>query len=171
MQEPGSEAKKANGMAHVLASLATSGSAWVQLGTLALIGLSGLGNWIATWNSANENKAQIEINRRVAWEGEQRIRDDVRREIQEIHEWIRESKDDFEKGNRDSAANRKMLGGIVEEIHAGQENQTKLLENQTALLRGQKVVLENDAKILAEIARALSPLRSERAYPSPGPDK
>lgn len=110
------ESQKPNGMVQALAQLAQSGHAWIQFGTLALIGLSGIGNWVATWNSANQNKEQIEINRRISWEGEQRIREDVRRQVAEIHDWIRESKDDFDRGNADSAANKRTLNELENKV-------------------------------------------------------
>src|SRR5215831_15501129 len=90
-----------NGMSSVLTSLAHSTDRWVQLGTLALIAFSGLRNWVATWNSADRNKEEIEINRRVAAEGEARIRTEVIRQVQEIHGWLRESADEFHKDNED----------------------------------------------------------------------
>jgi Flp pilus assembly protein TadB len=104
---------KSNGAIALLAKLAQSGHAWVQFGILVLVGLSGLGNWVATWNSANRNKEEIEVNRRVAWEGEQRIRDDVRRQVEEMHRWMTDATKEFHQGNQDSAANRKMLEELI----------------------------------------------------------
>lgn len=104
---------KRNGALAALTSLAQSGHAWVQFGVIVLIGLSGLGNWIATWNSADRNKQEIEISRRVAWEGEQRIREDVRKQVAEMHRWMQEATEEFHRGNEDSAANRKMLEDLT----------------------------------------------------------
>jgi hypothetical protein len=105
-----------NGLTAALNTLAKSGDKMIQFGTLGLIACSGLGNWVATWNSANQNKQEIEVNRRVAWEGEQRIREDVRRQVDEMHRWIKESSEEFHKGNADSAANRKMLTRLQDEV-------------------------------------------------------
>lgn len=111
------EAQKPNGLMTALSFLAQSGHIWVQFGTLLLIAITGLFNWVATWKSSDRNKEELQINRRVAWEGEQRIRDDVRKQVQEIHDWIKESKDDFNRGNADSAENRKMLTELTRDIN------------------------------------------------------
>jgi Flp pilus assembly protein TadB len=103
------DAHKPNGTIALLSRLAHSGNAWVQFGIVILVGLSGLGNWIATWDSADRNKAEIEISRRVAWESEQRIKAEMVRQIAEIHRWLDQARTEFHTGNEDSAANRKML--------------------------------------------------------------
>lgn len=156
-------------MVAALSTLAQSSNRWVQLGTLGLIAFSGFGNWVATWNSSDRNKQEIEISRRVAWEGEQRIRDEVRKQVADIHEWMRNATAEFHQGNEDSAKNRKTLAGILDDIHASQANQIRMLQNQTTLLKGQNAAMENDSRILAEINRALAPVTIERAYPSPMP--
>lgn len=163
------QSPKPNGVMALLSTLAHSTDKWVQLGTLGLIALSGFGNWLATWNSSDRNKQEIEVSRRVAWEGEQRIREDVRKQVADIHEWMRRSTEEFHQGNEDSAKNRKTLAGILDDIHASQANQTQMLKNQTALLEGQNAAMERDSRILAEINRALAPVTIERAYPSPTP--
>jgi Flp pilus assembly protein TadB len=116
MPETPPNAKPSNGMVSLLATLAQSTNKWVQLGTLALIGLSGLGNWMATWNSADRNKTEIEISRRVAWEGEQRIKAEVVRQIQEMHDWVDQARTAFSQGNADSAENRKMLSKLTQDV-------------------------------------------------------
>jgi Flp pilus assembly protein TadB len=105
------------GLSGVLTTLASSSHAWVQLATVGMIGLSGIGNWVATWNSADRNKTEIEISRRVAWEGEQRIREDVRKQINDMHEWMDQAKEEFHRGNQDSAANRQMLLKTIEQLN------------------------------------------------------
>lgn len=107
---------KQNGVVHLLTSLASSSNKYVQLGTLAVIVISGFGNWVATWNSADRNKTEIEISRRVAWEGEQRIREDVRNKVEEIHRWMKGATDEFHEGNADSEANRKMLEKLMRKL-------------------------------------------------------
>ena len=101
----------------LLKTLAHSSDKWVQLGTLGLIALSGLGNWAATWNSADRNKSEIEISRRVNFEGEQRIKAELVRQVAEIHAWMKDATDEFHKGNADSAANRKSLAQLSDEIN------------------------------------------------------
>jgi hypothetical protein len=109
MSGEASNGKPSNGASSVLSTLAKSSDRWVQLGTLGLIALSGAGNWVATWNSADRNKQEIEVSRRVAWEGEQRIKAEVIRQVQEMHDWMAQARVAFSQGNSDSAANRKML--------------------------------------------------------------
>jgi len=103
-------------MAALLNTLASTGDHWVKLGTLALVAVVGIGNWLATWNSSDRNKEEIEISRRVAWEGEQRIREDVRHQIDDIHTWMDQARAEFHKGNEDSANNRRMLQRLVDKL-------------------------------------------------------
>lgn len=97
------------GIMTVLSTLASSGNTWVQLATVGLIAFSGFGNWVATWNSADRNKTEIEVSRRVSWEGEQRIKAEVVRQVQEMHDWVAQARAAFAQGNTDSAENRRML--------------------------------------------------------------
>ena len=141
-----------NGMSSVLTSLAHSTDRWVQLGTLALIAFSGVGNWVATWDSADRNKEQIEINRRVAAEGEARIRTEVIRQVQDIHGWLFEAADEFHKGNEDSATNRKLLNQVVrEDLENFEKRQQAALDNQNTIMKSQTKVLENDTVLIKEI--------------------
>src|SRR5215471_6528604 len=134
--------KSSNGVAHVLSTLAQSGHAWVQFGTLALIGLSGLGNWVATWNSADRNKSEIEINRRVAWEGEQRIKQEVLKQVSDIHQWMKEATDEFHSGNADSAQNKKMLTQFREDLDGFEARQLAVLQNQNSIMQSQTEILK-----------------------------
>lgn len=59
--------KNGNGKMAVLQTLASSGDNWIKFGTLALIALSGGGNWFATTKSSDYNH------------------DEIRRATQEIH--------------------------------------------------------------------------------------
>ena len=133
-----------NGTTKLLTALAQSGHQWVQLATVALVALSGIGNFIITSSSSDRNRQEIEINRRVAYEGEQRIRDEVRRQIEDIHKWIRESQDEFHKGNIDTASNKKTLAQFGEELIGFEKRQLVALENQ-------KSILNNQTQILTEI--------------------
>lgn len=99
-----------------LLTMASTGDNWVKLSTLGLIALSGFGNWMATWNSSDRNKQEIEVSRRVTWEGEQRIREDVRKQINDMHNWMEEAKQEFHKGNEDSASNRRMLQRLADKL-------------------------------------------------------
>jgi hypothetical protein len=120
----------------LLATLAKSSDKWVQLGTLILIGLAGLGNWLATWNSSDRNKAEIETSRRVLWESNERVRQEVIKQIDEMHGWIKDAMVEFHRGNQDSAENRKILTKIVQDDHqAFEAHQTEILKNQGQILK------------------------------------
>jgi hypothetical protein len=105
-----------NGVGAILTVLAQSSNAWVQLGTLGMIAISGFTNWAATWNSADRNKSEIEISRRVAYEGEQRIKAELVRQVQEIHDWMQQARISYSQGNTDSAENRKTLAKVTQEL-------------------------------------------------------
>jgi hypothetical protein len=104
-------------MVALLTTLAQSGHAWIQAGTLILVAATGFFNWAATWNASDRNKLELETNRRIGWESEQRIRDEMRKQLTEVHDWIRESRDDFSRGNQDSAENRKMLTTVIQDLN------------------------------------------------------
>lgn len=143
--------EKKNGLVTVLASLAQHGSAWVQFGTLVLIGLAGLGNWVATWKSADRNKEEIEVSRRVNWEGQERIKQEFIRQVSEIHRWMSEATDEFHKGNADSAANRKMLNQLVrEDLDDFEQRQIATLSNQNKIMDNQSKILENDTVLIKQ---------------------
>jgi hypothetical protein len=138
---PDAQQPKQNGMAALLTTLAQSGHQWVQLATVALVAISGLGNWVATWNSGDKSRQEIEISRRVAWEGEQRIKAELVKQVAEIHKWMQEATAEFHQGNTDSAANRKLLGLFKEELDAFEARQLAALNNQNAILRNQTDIL------------------------------
>jgi hypothetical protein len=106
-----------HGMIELLTTLAGKGDNWVKLGTLVLIGLTGLGNWMTTWNVGDRNKTEIEISRKLNQESQDRLREEVRQQVADIHRWMREATEEFHKGNDDSAANRKMLEDLTKEKH------------------------------------------------------
>jgi hypothetical protein len=139
----------------LLTTLAQSGHAWVQFGTLILIALTGFGNWVATWNSADRNRTEIEISRRVAWEGEQRIKAELVRQVAEIHRWMQDATDEFHRGNADPAENRKSLKVFQSELTDFESRQLTALENQNRML-------ENQAKILNEIHSFVKERERER---------
>ena len=110
-------------MTQLLTTLASSGDNWVKLGTLVLVGLAGLGNLVTTWNSSNRNREEIEFSRRVNSEGQERIRKQIRQQIDDIHTWMeanhqfwKESRDEFHKGNEDSAAKGKYPDTIIRQL-------------------------------------------------------
>ena len=128
--------QKSNGTLVLLSTLAKSGHAWVQGGTLVLIALSGFGNWVATWNSADRNKAEIEVSRRVAWESEQRVKQELVTQVAEIHGWLKEAATEFHQGNIDSAWTRKTLAGITDELKDFEDRQKQELDGIKQVLRG-----------------------------------
>jgi len=106
--EPPASKPQPNGTAQLLTTLAQSGDKWIQFGILCLVGISGFGNWFATQNSGQQNLA-----------GQERIKQEVREQINDMHGWIednrrfiKESVDEFHRGNADSSANRKLLERI-----------------------------------------------------------
>ena len=131
-----------NHTAALLSTLAQSGNKWVQLATVGLVALSGIGNWVATWNSGDKSRTEIEISRRVAYEGEQRIRQEVQRQVSDIHKWMSEATDEFHRGNADSADNKKILMGFQSELTNFEERQVAALNNQTKMLQNQTQILE-----------------------------
>jgi hypothetical protein len=110
------QSKPPNGLSQLLSTLAQSGSQWVQLGTLALVGFAGLGNWLATWNSSDRNKDEIQASRRVTEESEWRIKQELVRQVAEIHAALKQSAEEFHKGNEDSAYNHQMLDQLKKEL-------------------------------------------------------
>jgi hypothetical protein len=148
---PPPNAKSPNGALALLSTLAQSTNKWVQLGTLALIAFSGIGNWLATWNSSNANRTEIEVNRRENSQGQERLRAEVARQVEEIHSWIRSSTEEFHKGNEDSAANRKLLNQLVkEDLDAFERRQNTSLNNQNQMMKNQSQMLENDSVLIRE---------------------
>jgi hypothetical protein len=152
-----SQKRPPNGTVALLTTLAQSGHAWVQFGTLLLIGIAGLGNWVATWNSANQNRQEIEVSRRVNWEGQEKLKQELIRQVGEIHRWMSEATDEFHKGNEDSAANRKMLTRVMRDDLEGFEGrQLKALENQSAIIQNQAKILEEIHKFVLERKNTLN---------------
>src|ERR1700739_4050422 len=76
------EKKNGNGVVTLLTTLAHSGDKMIQCGILALVGLSGLGNWMATNNNASETRTQVNVAREQAF-----------RDLRDLHNAL----DDFEK--------------------------------------------------------------------------
>jgi hypothetical protein len=91
----------------LLSSLAASGDKAIQFGILVLVGLSGLGNWVATNNNGGETRTQVNVAR------EQAFRD--------LHE-LRDALDDFEKRQKAVLDNQQRMldnqGRILAEIRS-----------------------------------------------------
>lgn len=68
MDEPIKEPPKGNGMSGLLTTIAGGGDNWIKLATLALVAISGSGNFLATTKTADYNG------------------DEIRRAVQEIHD-------------------------------------------------------------------------------------
>jgi hypothetical protein len=98
-----------NGLVTLLSSLASSGDKAIQFGILALVGLSGLGNWVATNNNGGETRTQVNVAR------EQAFRD--------LHE-LRDALDDFEKRQK----------AVLEGLQVSARNQQQMLDNQGRIL-------------------------------------
>jgi hypothetical protein len=98
-----------NGLLTLLSSLAASGDKMIQFGILVLVGLSGLGNWVATNNNGGETRTQVNVAR------EQAFRD--------LHE-LRDALDDFEKRQK----------AVLEGLQLSARNQQQMLDNQGRIL-------------------------------------
>jgi hypothetical protein len=105
---PGDSAPK-NGLVTLLSSLATSGDKWIQFGILVLVGLSGLGNWVATNNNGGETRTQVNVARQQAF--------------RDLHE-LRDALDDFEKRQK----------AVLESLQVSARNQQQMLDNQGRIL-------------------------------------
>jgi hypothetical protein len=101
--------ERKNGVVTLLSSLAASGDKAIQFGILVLVGLSGLGNWVATNNNASETRTQVNVAR------EQAFRD--------LHE-LRDALDDFEKRQK----------AVLEGLQVSARNQQQMLDNQGRIL-------------------------------------
>jgi len=146
---------KQNGTAALLTTLAQSGNQWVQLGTLLCVGIAGIGNWAATWNSSDRNKQEIEISRRVNWESNERIRQEVIKQVGDIHDWMKGATDEFHKGNEDTAQNRKVLMQFKEDLEGFQKRQLAALANQQSILDNQSRILKELHDFVQERKKAL----------------
>jgi len=140
--EPSSSGYKPNSHAALLTTLAQSSHAWVQFGTLLLVGLAGLGNWVATWNSSNQNRQEIEVSRRVNWEGQERLKAELIRQVDEIHSWMREATGEFHQGNADSSQNKKILVQFKEDLEGFEARQLAVLNNQNQIMRNQTEMIQ-----------------------------
>jgi Asp-tRNA(Asn)/Glu-tRNA(Gln) amidotransferase C subunit len=133
----GKPSNGSQGRLSLLSTLAQSTDKWVQLGTLAFVCLTGIGNWLATWKAADTNRVEIV-------QGQERIRAEVIRQVQEIHSWIKQSNEEFHQGNEDSAANKKILLKFRNDQEDFEARQTKMLQNQSK-------TLEDDVALLKEV--------------------
>lgn len=128
------------GTSAVLTTLAQSPNQWVQLATVGLIALSGLGNWMAT-NQASDRSS----------EGQREIRKEVREQIDDVHRWIGQNMDEFHRGNQNAESNRRMLESFNAELLDFERRQLSGLETQSVMLKNQQKILENDTLVLSEV--------------------
>jgi hypothetical protein len=98
-----------NGVLTLLSSLASSGDKMIQLGILILVGLSGLGNWLATNNNANETRTQVNVAREQAF-----------RDLRDLHNAL----DDFEQRQK----------AVLDGLQVSARNQQQMLDNQGRIL-------------------------------------
>jgi hypothetical protein len=96
-----------NGVVALLTQLASSGDKMIQFGILVLVGLSGLGNWVATNNNASETRTQVNVAREQAF-----------RDLRDLHNAL----DDFEKRQKAILDNQQQMldnqGRILAEVRA-----------------------------------------------------
>lgn len=80
-----------NGRNKILEALATTGDSWVKLATLFLVAISGLFNFIATEKSGVDSRQQLE------------------REIHEVHSALDRNKEEFRQIVQDAAETRRIV--------------------------------------------------------------
>ena len=144
-----------NNKGTLLNALAQSPHQWVQLATVALVALTGFANWAATQNSGDRSRHEIEEARRANTEGQQRIKDEVVRQVAEIHSWLKQAQEEFHAGNADSANNRKILLAFKDELAAFETRQLAALDNQTAILKNQSAILQQLHQFMSERKKQL----------------
>jgi hypothetical protein len=98
-----------SGTVALLTSLASSGDKMIQLGILVLVGLSGLGNWLATNNNGGETRTQVNVAREQAF-----------RDLRDLHNAL----DDFEKRQK----------AVLDGLQVSARNQQQMLDNQSRIL-------------------------------------
>jgi hypothetical protein len=103
----------------LLTTLASSGDNWVKLGTLTLVALSGLGNWIATQRNSDE------INANGALLHEQRTQ--VFNKVSQMHDELNDIYRQF-----DNLVERQKQG--ITMMNESLENETRMLKNQQQML-------------------------------------
>src|SRR4029077_2355640 len=135
-----------NSNSAVLTTLASSSNMWVQLSTVALVAISGLGNWAATWTSADRNKQAIT-------EKADKIREEARKQLDDIHKWSIDSQDDFHKGNIDSSVNRRILSQMKDELSDFERRQLGVLGNQSTILENQNKILAEHHQIIEQLQK------------------
>jgi phage-related tail protein len=104
------QASKENGKMALLTTLASSGDNWVKLGIMVMVSISGLGNWVATTRTSDD---QRNLTKQEANEVKSEIHD-IYRKVDDLHGAL----DDFE--NRQ----QKML-----------KNQGQMIESDSQLMR------------------------------------
>jgi hypothetical protein len=110
MSEPNSSnPQPKNGRVALLTQLATSGDKMIQFGILVLVGLSGLGNWVATNNNGGETRTQVNVAREQAF-----------RDLRDLHNAL----DDFEKRQK----------AVLDGLQLSARNQQQMLDNQGRIL-------------------------------------
>ena len=136
-QAPGNHAKSS-----VLHTLASSGNQFVQLGTLALVAISGLTSFFQTSQVGEEGK---------------RDRDKAIEEIHHLYARV----DDFERRQKQ---NLEIQHQIMDSNSRQMQNQTQMLQNQNGMLNNQ----ENVLKIMRENQqRALQNFLKQGQQPGP----
>ena len=134
---PAGQQNKQNGTTQLLMTLASSGDNWVKLGTLGLVALSGVGNWVTTNQNAQETRHRVDD-----------VRAQAAAEIHELYFIVRNAVEEFHRNNEDSRRareaaedNEKYARDSMQLIHNFMDNRGKLLEEQTQMLKAQQQLL------------------------------
>jgi phage-related tail protein len=107
------EPSNANGKMALLTTLASSGDNWVKLGIMVMVGISGLGNFVATTRTSDD---QRNLTKQEANEVRTEIRD-IYRKVDDLHGAL----DGFEGRQNKMLSNQQQLieadGALLKEIH------------------------------------------------------
>jgi hypothetical protein len=102
-----------NGKMALLTTLASSGDNWVKLGIMFMVGISGLGNWVATQRTSEDQK---NLTKTEANEVRAEIRD-IYHKVSDLHGAL----DDFESRQNKLLKNQAQLAeidsAILKEVH------------------------------------------------------
>src|ERR1700746_1867710 len=115
-ESPSPTSPPQNGKLALLQTLASSGDNWVKLGTLALVALSGIGNFLTTKDQGHRNRHEVEAQTHEIWQA------------------LNRNKDDFRELVRDAGQSRSDIATSLNKQGEALRNQAEMLSNQQKIL-------------------------------------
>jgi phage-related tail protein len=107
------ESPKENGKMALLTTLASSGDSWVKLGIMLMVGISGLGNFVATTKTSDD---QRNLTKQEAQEVKNEIHD-IYRKVDDLHGAL----DEFESRQKKMLQNQGQLlqsnSDVLSQLH------------------------------------------------------